>query len=253
MYCRNLKTLTYTFLQSLSQIFDEILRSRQNLKLNPLLVFICGLTITSILAFSQNIIGLLFSIPLLILLNSLLRISFRKILKPLCVISIFVFVISLPILTQHALGTTFLEAYVKKHYLIDINLYVFILRVTLSTYSIVLVMSYLGFHGLIDVLLQLKLSLEVLLAILLTIRFIPIQAIETLKMLSAREARIVKKNSIKEMWIVLATTIGDLMIKSMYEAEVLKKSIQARMFMKTFKTYEAKNTRLVLTTFQFLH
>ncbi|MBS7649677.1 hypothetical protein KEJ17_08570, partial [Candidatus Bathyarchaeota archaeon] len=62
----------------------------------------------------------------------------------------------------------------------------------------------------------------------LTIISIPLFLRESLKMLSAREARIMRKATLKGLWRILATITGDLLIKSYERSWKLEKSLIAR-------------------------
>ncbi len=52
----------------------------------------------------------------------------------------------------------------------------------------------------------------------------------TLKMLAAREARLVKKAGVRESWRVLASIAGDVLIKGYSRAWILDKAVAARSF-----------------------
>jgi cobalt/nickel transport system permease protein len=78
--------------------------------------------------------------------------------------------------------------------------------------------------------------------------YIPIMARETVKMLAAREVRLIK-SSRSEAWRILSTVVGDLILRSIERSQRLNMAIEARGFsMRYDLTYAfALNKRDYLT------
>jgi len=86
----------------------------------------------------------------------------------------------------------------------------------------------MGWRKMIEGLEGLKVPREITSLLSPLIIHLPFLLREASKMLSAREARIVKNVGFKDSWKVLATVVGDLFIRSYEHAIRLDRAIRAR-------------------------
>jgi cobalt/nickel transport system permease protein len=103
-------------------------------------------------------------------------------------------------------------------------------RVAASTAIFTSFASIMGWRRTVMGLEKLRMPRELAFLLTLSIIHIPLFLRESSKMLSAREARIMRKITLKEIWRILATVVGDLLLKSYEHAWRLNKAIEARSF-----------------------
>jgi len=106
----------------------------------------------------------------------------------------------------------------------------FISRVVASAAIFTSFVSIMGWRRIIMGLEGLRIPRELTLLLNLSVIHIPLFLRESSKMLSAREARIMRKITFKEIWRILATVVGDLLLRSHEHAWRLEKAIRARSF-----------------------
>ncbi|MCX8176149.1 MAG: energy-coupling factor transporter transmembrane protein EcfT, partial [Candidatus Bathyarchaeota archaeon] len=104
----------------------------------------------------------------------------------------------------------------------------FIVRVVSATAIFTSFVLMLGWKKTMEGLKGLGVPYEVVFFLMLSIIHIPLFLRETSKMLSAREARIVKKVKFRQIWGILSTVIGDILLKSHEHAWRLEKAVKAR-------------------------
>ncbi|RLE87285.1 MAG: hypothetical protein DRN04_18365 [Thermoprotei archaeon] len=134
----------------------------------------------------------------------------RYIVKPLILILLIVFIVSIPLIIFKP------GPYV----------YLFAARVIASTITFIFILRVIGWHNVLSFLHLIKVPSEIVFIINQTIRFIPLFSNEVLKILVAREARIVGGSwSLRR---ILSTTISDVVLRSFYRAWVFGLALNAR-------------------------
>lgn len=210
------------------------MNSEARLSVNPSVALVSALILTGAVAFSRN-----FEFPVAMMILSLvLVILTRTPIRPwiritLLILAWVTFVsVPLPFITPGEsvinLSLSSIELRVTRE-----GLYVmmaFISR-TVSAASIFTSFSLMmGWRGIIRGLEGIRVPREITLLLNLSIIHIPLTLREASKMLSARDARIMKEIGLKDLWTMLATVVGDLLLRSYERAWRLEKAIRARSF-----------------------
>lgn len=232
------KYLTNRFLEGLAETIDSLNGVTDSAFFNPSIAVLSVLILTGIASFSYDfrLLTLIFfiSVMLILISHSPMHIWFRVI----TFIFIWATAVSVPIpfitrgdpLATLSLGVIQLTASSKGVYL----MITFILRVVTSAAIFTSFASIIGWRGIIRGLEGLRIPRELTLLLNLLIIHIPLFLREASKMLSAREARIVRRITFKEVWKILATVVGDLLLRSREHAWRLEKAIRARSFTAEF-------------------
>ena len=109
----------------------------------------------------------------------------------------------------------------------------FILRVVSAAAIFTSFAQIMGWRRIIRGLEGLRMPRELGLILNLSIIHIPIFLRETLKMLSARESRIMRKIRFRDIWGVLSMVVGDLILRIYERAWRINNAIEARSFTPT--------------------
>jgi len=106
----------------------------------------------------------------------------------------------------------------------------FVLRVVSSAAMFTSLAFVLGWRRIVMGLEGLRMPRELGSLLNLSVIHIPLFLRETIKMLSARESRIMRRITFKKVWEVLSTVVADLIIRSYERAWIVEKAIKARTF-----------------------
>lgn len=229
-----LKSLTYKFLEGLAEAVDSLNSGVDYAFFNPTIAVFSALILTGAAAFSHD-----FKLPTLIFLISvglvlITRSPIRRWVRIVIFISAWALIVSLPLpfitsgepIVNLSIGMIKLRASHE-----GVNLMTaFISRVAASTAIFTSFASIMGWRRTIMGLERLRMPRELTFLLNLSIIHIPLFLRESSKMLSAREARVMRKITLKEVWKILATVVGDLLLKSYEHAWRLEKAIKARSF-----------------------
>ena len=227
-----MEKLTQRFLEGLAETINTLNREVVNPPFNPTITVLSALIFTSLAAFALD-----FKIPLLILTISIvLMVLTQAPIYSWIRIILFIFfwatIVSIPLpfitpgkpLIELSIPLTTLKISFEG---LDLMIN-FIARVVSAAAIFTTFILMLGWRKTVEGLEGLKIPREIVLFLMLSIIHIPLFLREISKMLSAREARIVKKVKFKQIWGILATVIGDLLLKSHEHAWRLEKAIEAR-------------------------
>lgn len=110
----------------------------------------------------------------------------------------------------------------------------FILRVIASATIFSSFIFIMGWKRIIMGLETLHFPRELIILLKLSVVYIPLFLREASKMLLAREARIMRKMPLREIWKISATVVGDLLLRSHQHAWRIGKAIKARSFTMDF-------------------
>lgn len=224
--------LTKHFLEGLAETIEALNRQPNQTFFNPVMAVFSVLILTGIAAFSLEV-----KLPLTILVLSVILIflthsSFCSWARVLGFVVGWALIVSIPVLfitpgkILASLPLHFVELKVSLEGLNAMIAFAF--RVVASAAIFTTFTLMLGWRGVMKGLEDLKIPREIAFSLTLSIIHIPLFLRELTKMLSAREARIVKNMGVKELWGTLATVIGDLLIKSHEHMWRLEKAMKAR-------------------------
>ncbi len=231
-----LKNITVRFLESLAETVES-LNTESKLFSHPSLVVVSALILTGAASFSYD-----FKLPVAIFILSFIVVMLTR--SPLLVwmkIVLFILVwaalIAVPLLlltpgesiTHFSLDLIELQVSREGVYL----MITFISRVVSAASIFICFTLMMGWRGIIKGLEGLRVPKEITLLLNLSIIHIPLFIREVLKMLLAREARIMKNVGFKGIWVILATIVGDVLIRSHERAWRLERGIRARTFAST--------------------
>jgi len=234
----NFKSFTSKFLESIAETINSLNKEVNPSFFNPTIAMLSALILTGTAAFSYNLKlqFLIFSLSVLLVL--LTRSPIYQWIKLLIFILIWAIIVSIPLLfiTHGEPLVSFLLGPIKLRLSQEgFNVMIkFISRVVTSTAIFTSFITIMGWKNIINGLEGLKLPQELIFLINVFIINIPLFLKETSKMLFVREARIMRKSSFKELWIVLATVVGDILLRSYEHAWRLEKAIKARNFNSKF-------------------
>ncbi|ABM80112.1 energy-coupling factor transporter transmembrane component T family protein [Hyperthermus butylicus] len=103
-----------------------------------------------------------------------------------------------------------------------------ILRVVASTIVVVSVARLIGWRGLALGMRRLGVPGEFAESMHLVLYYVPLLAAETIRLISARKARSLRRQRLRKEWRLLSSTIGELVVRSMHRALVLSMAVEAR-------------------------
>jgi len=231
-----LKSLTARFLEILAATVDS-LNIGLNPTFNPTIVVVSALILTGTVAFSKG-----FTLPVLILVVSVVLILLtRSPIRTWCKIPLLISVwatmvsVPLPFITSGQVITHMSLGWIKLEFTREgLDMMVtFVSRVAAAGAIFTSFAFIMGWRGIVRGLEGLRIPRELGLLLNLSIIHIPLFLREAAKMLSARESRIVRKIRLKEVWGVLSTVVGDLLLRSYERTWTLEKAIRARTFTPT--------------------
>ncbi len=183
----------------------------------PLLVLVFIVATTS--SITTCIIGVIFSIVVMLVANRELHklhnvhnTSYDIALKTILMISVMILVISAPATIIYGVDAV----------------YMFIIRTLSSSIIFILMLRVIGWWNIIKGLELVRTPRIIIEMIYQTVKFIPLFLNETLKLLTAREARILGKTSIRNVWDSLSSIVAELIVKAYYKSVMLNMALNAR-------------------------
>lgn len=231
------------FIDELSRIYEDLMLGGY-VRTNPALTLVAGLALTAVASSTNNLLLLLLTAISSISFLLALGVELLRLIKPFAVATSFALIVALPAIVNdlYKLGLPGIK------YLVMYPIVVFILRVSVSTLVLVGTVSYLGWMNIIKAFIILRMPSFLTRSLMFFLLYIPIMARETVKMLAAREVRLIK-SSRSEAWRILSTVVSDLILRSIERSQRLNMAIEARGFsMRYDLTYAfALNKRDYLT------
>lgn len=232
-----LKSLSQRFLEGLAEAVDSLSSGTNPALFNPTIAVISALILTGTAAFSYGfkLSALIFAVSVVLVL--LTRSPICTWAKILMFILTWATLVSIPVpfitlgapLANLSLGS--IELKVSRE---GLNAMItFISRVVAAAAIFTSFVSIMGWERIVRGLGGLQMPRELTLLLNLSIIHIPLFLREASMMLSAREARIMRKTRFKDVWRVLATVVGDLLLRSYERAWRLEKAIRSRSFTST--------------------
>ncbi|MBS7646044.1 hypothetical protein KEJ44_08440 [Candidatus Bathyarchaeota archaeon] len=229
-----MKRLTHKFLESLADAMNTLDHEASPKSFNPVIALTSALILTGTAAFSRTP-----RLPLLILLLSIILLqSTRSPMDPWIKLQLFILSwaivvgIPLPFITE---GKPLTGLYIGP---LALNvssegleaMLSFVTRV-LAAAGIFTSLTYIiGWRGAVKGMEGLKVPREVTFLLGTSIIYIPLFLREAVKMLSAREARLIAKPKLRDAWRLIATIVGDLILRGYEHSWRLEKAIRARSF-----------------------
>jgi energy-coupling factor transporter transmembrane protein EcfT len=105
---------------------------------------------------------------------------------------------------------------------------IFIIRIVSASSIFTAFVLVIGWRGIIKGLEFFRIPRELILLLKLSVIHIPLTIREAAKMISARDARIMKDIGAKELWKTLASVVGELFLRCYERAWRVDKAIKAR-------------------------
>jgi len=140
--------------------------------------------------------------------------EFGNVAKPILFIIVLALVVSLPLIIVNPYNVEVLR---------------FITRVIASTTTFILILRIIGWRNILYGLRRLKTPSNLVWMIFCTIKFIPLFLNEVLRMLLAREARILRKQPLLSIWKLLATIVSETIIRAHYRSWRFNLALKARL------------------------
>jgi cobalt/nickel transport system permease protein len=224
-------SLINSFLEGLAETINTLNYDSSSKFFNPSIAMLSTLILTGLASFSLNFKLQLLILFLSFLLMLLARSRIYPWLKIIAITTLWAATVSTPLiftfsggLASVTLGWVELGISLEGLYL----MIMFTIRVVAAASVFTAFIFILGWRGVIDGLRGLKVPGSIVSLISLSIVYIPFLIREMVRMLSAREARIVRKTGFRKLWYVLASVVGDLILRSYEHAWRLEKAIKAR-------------------------
>jgi len=231
------RSLTHSFLEALRDTVNDLNHEASLKSFNPTITLLSALILTATASFSTGV-----KLPTLILLLSVAltlyaRPSTYAWVKVVLIVALWALLVSIPlafitsgeIIASLPLGFATLR--VSRE---GVNtLLAFTLRATSAAAIFTAFYQIIGWRGMVKGLRGLRVPSELTAMASLSITYIPLFLREAVRLLSAREARIMKKGRLRRVWWMLTTVIGDLMLKGYERAWRLEKALRAKSFVET--------------------
>lgn len=225
-----MKGLTQSFLENLAEAASFLSREAGG-SLHPSTTMLVALVLTGTAAFSRELILPLLLLALAFLTVLLVKGPLASWLRVVAMVSLWALIVSAPLpflylgnpLTLTVYGFTFRVGGEGISEMVH-----FTVRVASAAAVFSAFILSTGWRRLMEGLKVLGVPGEITSSLTLSLIYLPIFLRETVKMLSAREARMLRRNGIWEKWGVLSTVIGDLLLRSHERAWRLEKAVRAR-------------------------
>ena len=226
--------LTHRFLKSLVESMESLNCEANPIGFNPTVALASALILTGAVAFSHTLRLplLVFFLSLILILIFLTRSSKVSWIKLQLFTLLWTVIIAVPLLfttvgeplVNISLGFTSLSISDEG---LDVMM-AFVARVLAATAIFTSITSIIGWRGIIRGLDGLKIPKDITFLLGTSIIYIPLFLREALRMLSAREARLLVKPNSKGVWKLIATIAGDLILRGYERAWRIEKAIKAR-------------------------
>lgn len=220
------KSALTSFLNEVAEVLEAFSIETSSRKGSPepraLLISFIALAVAA--SFSRGVYPPIIALATAILLSRALGVKLKRMAKAAALISMFILAVTLPMALY--------QAYLDQAPLSDSSALLWglaplLLRCVAATSALVLMTQSLGLMGLIRALRGLRVPPRALLILVLFLRYIPIMLRDTIKLLSAREVRMVS-SSVKDHWLMLSTVASGLLIKGFERAYRLQMAFKAR-------------------------
>jgi len=226
------KSLLSSFLNGIADVLEVFsFERKEDAKLfDDRSISISLLMLAIAVSFSKTIYSPLILLLLVAVLTRLFKVNVRYTLKVAGVTAIFVIGVTLPMALYQAYLSCDVEGGLGAN-LISIVSDVaipLILRAVAAATVVTLMAQCLGLTRLMKVLRGLRFPPKLLFILMLYIRYIPIMLRQLVKLLSAREARLLSKSKVKNSWFMLSTVTGSLLIIGFERAFRLQMALKAR-------------------------
>ena len=173
----------------------------------------------------------------------------KTVLKAMLFITVFTLLVMLPMTIY---GYLFMDTHVKttlQQLVID-TIAPLLLRVSVATGSLVLLLNFIGYVNLIRGLALLGTPRNIVFMLALLMRFIPVMLRDTLRILAAREARIISRGtSYKHVWGLISTVAGDILARSSNRAWRMQLALKAKGIDNTLITHRAERPNVTSIVF----
>lgn len=228
-----MKSFVYRFLEELSETINTLNHESNSNLFNSSIAMFSALILTGLASFTfkPKLQLLILALSFILMLSARSRIY--SWLKIILITTLWATTVSTPLifttpggLVNMSLGLLELRISLEGVYLMT----TFIIRVVAAGAIFTAFIFILGWRRTVEGLKGLKIPNGIVSLLSISIIYIPFLTREMVKMLSAREARILRRAKLREVWHVLASIIGDLILRSFERAWRLEKAIKARCF-----------------------
>lgn len=226
------RSLLSSFLNGIADLLEVFsIERRDESFIDDRITLISFLMLTVAVSFSKSIYSPLISFSLAFFLTAIFNVNIKHMLKVVGAVAIFVIAITLPMtLYQAYLNFELRESFITELITVmSTTLLPLLLRATAAAMLVTLMVQCLGLTRLIRGLRGLGFPSKMLFILMVYIRYIPIMLRQLIKLLSAREARLVcNTNKLRSSWLMLSTVVGSLLIKGFDKAFKLQVALKAR-------------------------
>ena len=228
-----MKSLIYIFLEDLTETINTLNYEPNSKFFNSSIAMFSALILTGLASFSFNPKLQLLILALSFILMFLAYSRLYSWLKIILITTLWATIVSIPLifttpgnLINMSLGLLELKISLDGVYLMT----TFTIRIVAAGALFTAFIFILGWRRTMEGLKGLKIPNGIISLLFLSIIYIPSIIREIARMLSAREARILRRAKLREIWYVLASIVGDLILRSYERAWKLEKAIKARSF-----------------------
>ena len=224
--------LLQSFFDKASEVFDVLLSEGTSRGVSEKIIVFCLLALAIYVSFSSKIFSTLIVLFYSLGIAYLLQINFRRLFKLAVWVSVLTFVIVLPMsfyraaLQQNSIATII-------HTVMNLDIMVMTSNLTLRAVTAAITLSIaicgLGLTRFLRGLRELGLPRSLAIYLEIFIRLIPTTFREASRIVAARESRVItSKGAIRSMWSALASSTGDLLLRSIVRAHRLRLATESR-------------------------
>lgn len=223
------------FLKTLAEVFEalEYEGGRVDVKLiKPMYIVALSIALTFATAFSPNYLIPTATLALSIILALSIRLNLTYWVKPIMFTAFWSTIISIPLIFMGPPPITELKNIIS----LTVSLQgvhdalSLILRTTACVAVFTTFVQLLGWRNWLEGLRSLRVPRMVIWLIATSIIYIPLSLRESSRLLLARESRMLKKVGVGEVWRMLSTVLGDLLLRGYDRAWRLSLSLRSRSF-----------------------
>ena len=220
--------LTQSLLNNIIDVLDYLNRQFKPTQ-NPVNVMLNGLVLTILASFTENelILTLIFIYSIVYLLIS--RTSIYMWFKILLTASIFSLIIILPYIAC-SIYRLEVPAYIAGKDYNFRQLFIFVARVSVSISVFTAFITSIGWYGVLNSLKYLRFPNSLITVFLHVMINLPLLFIEFSRVIAAREARILNKTGFYNIWRLLSSALGDVVVRGYYRAGIAGKAMSSRIF-----------------------
>ena len=218
--------VTRKFLESIAYATELIGNIKVEYFFHPTLILISSLILTFIAAFSNRIIPCLIILAYAITLIPILKCNIEHILKVSLITLLLASIPAIPLIIQAKYHTVSIVSSTNPSTLTH-QAYMLILRSYTAALIFTVLMSYLGWKGILDALVNMGVRDERIIQLITLTVILPRILRKTARALAVRESRIVVK-SYRLTWKILVTVLSLIIIACVNYAKTLMYAIKAR-------------------------